>query len=662
MTEMLIKPPCLKGVAAASARLPGSPRITGKLAASALLFLSGGLACAATSGNAVLADMSLEELANIEIISVSKRPESLADAPASVFVITAEEIRRSGAATLPEAMRLAPNLQVAQVDARNYAVSARGFNNPFANKLLVLIDGRTIYSPLFSGVFWDAQDVVLEDISRIEVISGPGATLWGANAVNGVINIITKPAADTQGMLAAAGASHREKTGVVRYGGALEGGGHYRVYGKVAEGNDSRNGAGADVLTGWRRQQTGFRTDWSDASQQVTLQGDAYRGALHQAGTADIDIGGANLNGRITTRLGSDASLSVQLILDYTERKQPAAFAEYLHTLDAQVQHSVRLGDIHQLVWGGGYRMTLDHVRNENAFAFLPGAETLHWANIFVQDEIELSRMLRLTAGVKVENDTHSATEVLPTLRLAWKPAPDKLLWTSVSRAARTPSRIDRDFYMPSSPPVVNGVPQYALAGGPDFRSEIANVLELGYRAQPSATLSWSATLFASRYDSLRTLEPNPDGPGKVFRNEASASAQGLEAWGTWQPASNWRLSVGGVAQRIRTALLPGSQDSSGSTGLVNGDPANHWMLRSSYDVAPGQELDLTVRHEGALRTPAVPAYTTLDLRYGWQIQRNLELSVTAQNLLDHAHTEIGAGANASVFDRSVFVRLAWRS
>ena len=471
MTEMLIKPPCLKGVAAASARLPGSPRITGKLAASALLFLSGGLACAATSGNAVLADMSLEELANIEIISVSKRPESLADAPASVFVITAEEIRRSGAATLPEAMRLAPNLQVAQVDARNYAVSARGFNNPFANKLLVLIDGRTIYSPLFSGVFWDAQDVVLEDISRIEVISGPGATLWGANAVNGVINIITKPAADTQGMLAAAGASHREKTGVVRYGGALEGGGHYRVYGKVAEGNDSRNGAGADVLTGWRRQQTGFRTDWSDASQQVTLQGDAYRGALHQAGTADIDIGGANLNGRITTRLGSDASLSVQLILDYTERKQPAAFAEYLHTLDAQVQHSVRLGDIHQLVWGGGYRMTLDHVRNENAFAFLPGAETLHWANIFVQDEIELSRKLRLTAGVKVENDTHTATEVLPTLRLAWKPAPDKLLWTSVSRAARTPSRIDRDFYMPSSPPVVNGVPQYALAGGPDFRS-----------------------------------------------------------------------------------------------------------------------------------------------------------------------------------------------
>jgi iron complex outermembrane receptor protein len=205
-------------------------------------------------------------------------------------------------------------------------------------------------------------------------------------------------------------------------------------------------------------------------------------------------------------------------------------------------------------------------------------------------------------------------------------------------------------------------VPQYTLAGGPDFRAEIANVLELGYRAQSGSTLSWSATLFASRYDALRTLEPNPNGPGSVFRNEATGSAQGIEAWGAWQPASGWRLSAGGVVQRIRTATLPGSRDITGTTGLVNGDPSNHWMLRSSYDIAPGQELDLTVRHSGALRAPAVPAYTTLDLRYGWQVRRNLDLSITAQNLLDRSHTEFGAGAGASVFERSVFVRLAWRS
>lgn len=656
---MPIKSPRFNDAVAVTARAPRKQRPGNKIVAGMLL-LSGGLACTTAIGSTGLADMSLEELANIQITSVSKRPESLADAPASVFVITAEEIRRSGAATLPEAMRLAPNLQVAQVDARNYAISARGFNNPYANKLLVLIDGRTVYSPLFSGVFWDAQDVVLEDISRIEVISGPGATLWGANAVNGVINIITTSAANSQGVLAAAGASNREKSGVVRYGGALDGGGHYRVYGKVIEGNDSRNSA--DVPSGWRRRQTGFRTDWSDASQQVTLQGDAYRGALHQAGAADIDIGGANLNARINRRLNNDASLSAQLIVDYTERKQPNAFTEYLHTLDAQVQHSVRLGDMHQLVWGGGYRIALDHIRTDDAFAFLPGAETLHWANIFVQDEIELTRNLRLTAGVKVEKDTRVATQVLPTLRLAWKPAQDKLLWTGVSRAARTPSRIDRDFYSPARPAIVNGVPQYILAGGPDFRSEIANVFELGYRAQPSATLSWSTTLFASRYDGLRTLEPNPDGPGMVFRNEARGLAKGIEAWGTWQPVSSWRLSAGGVVQRIGTALAPGSRDATGTTGLANGDPSNHWMLRSSYDVAPGHEVDLTVRHNGALSAAAVPAYTTLDLRYGWQIQRNIEFSITGQNLLDRAHTEFRGGAGASVFERSVFVRLAWRS
>ena len=630
--------------------------------AACMLLLAGGSCFAADTRGTPLADLSLEELANIEITTVSKRPESLADAPASVFVITGDDIRRSGAATLPEALRLAPNLQVARVDARNYAVTARGFNSPFENKLLVLIDGRTIYSPLFSGVFWDAQDVVLEDISCIEVISGAGATLWGANAVNGVINIITKPAAETQGMLVAAVAGNNEKTATTRYGGALEGGGHFRVYGKYAEGDDSRNGADASLATGWRRRQTGFRTDWRDQSQQVTLQGDAYRGALRQAGTADIDIGGANLTGRVTRKLTGDASISAQAYVDYTERKQPGAFVEYLHTVDAQVEHAIRLGSIHQVVWGGGYRMAFDHVRNDQSFGFLPGSLNLHWGNIFVQDEIELPHNLRLTAGAKLESNSYTAPAVLPTLRLAWKPAHDQLLWASASRAVRTPSRIDRDLFSPTTPPVVNGVPQYALAGGPDFQSEIANVAELGYRAQPTPTLSYSATVFASRYDRLRTLEPNPAGPGAVFANQATGSARGLEMWGAWQATPSWRLMAGGVTQRVRTTLLPESRDVGGAAGLATSDPSNHWMIRSSYDVAAGHELDLTVRHEGALKTPVVPAYTTLDLRYGWQIQRNLELSIAAQNLLGRSHTEFAAGAGASVIERSVFLRLAWRT
>jgi len=616
---------------------------------------------AETRSDGEFVDLSLEDLANIRITSVSKREEPLADAPASIFVITGDDIRRSGYTTLPEALRLAPNLQVARVDARNYAITARGFNNPFANKLLVMIDGRTVYTPLFSGVFWDAQDVVLEDVQRIEVISGPGATLWGANAVNGVINIITRPAGETQGTLAAVGAGNNEKQGVVRYGGAMANGGHYRIYGKYIDHDDFQNASGTDVPTGWRRKQTGFRSDWSDTSRSITLQGDAYNGALHQLGTADIAIAGANLTGRLTTRLAAGSEGSLQAYWDYTERNQPNAFFEHLHTFDVQAQHSIKLADKHNIVWGGGYRLAIDDVQNDRAFAFLPESERLHWANVFVQDEIDLAKQLRLTTGLKLESNHYTGTEILPTVRLAWKPTDRQLVWAAASRSVRTPSRIDRDFFSPTQPAVVNGVPQYAVAGGPDFVSEVANVLELGYRAQPSSTLSYSATAFVSRYDRLRTLEPNPAGPGSVFSNQASGSNRGIELWGNWHAMPAWRLSAGLVVQDVRTELAPGSRDASGTTGLTPADPSHHWMLRSSYDIAQGQELDLTIRRSAALDRPAVPAYTAVDLRYGWQVQRNLELSVVGQNLLDHAHTEFGAGPGVSVLDRSLFVKLLWR-
>lgn len=608
-----------------------------------------------------LADLSLEELAGIRVTSVSKRSEPLADAPSSVFVITGSDIRRSGVTTLPEAMRLAPNLQVARVDARNYAITARGFNNPFENKLLVLIDGRTVYSPLFSGVFWDAQDVVLEDVERIEVISGPGATLWGANAVNGVINVITKSAQDTQGALAGAGLSKNERHGAVRYGGALADGGHYRVYGKYATNDNTERANGTSVLTGWHRQQAGFRTDWANGNRRFTVHGDTYDGALRQQGTRDIKIAGANLTGQMNTTLADGSNLSLQGYWDYTERNQPNAFIEHLHTFDLQLQHAIKLGEAHNVVWGAGYRLTLDHVNNAQSFAFLPGALNMYWGNLFVQDEVALKENLRLTVGMKLENNNYTGVEFLPTLRLAWKPADNSLVWTSASRSVRAPSRIDRDFFSPVNPTVVNGVPQYAVAGGPDFDSEVANVLELGYRARPLSTLSFSATVFYSRYDRLRTLEPNRNGPGAVFRNLAEGKARGIEMWGTWQAMPAWRLSAGLVAQRINTELKPGSLDATGATGLATSDPTHYWSVRSSYDIAQGKELDLTLRHVGALTRPAVPAYTALDIRYGWKIRRDLELSVTAQNLLDKSHAEYGAAPGRSEYDRALFLKLLWR-
>jgi iron complex outermembrane receptor protein len=643
------------------------PGFSGKRRRLSLALFSGLIACMFRPAYAVevsakdIADLSLEELATIRVTSVSKRPESLADAPSSIFVITGNDIRRSGSTTLPEALRLAPNLQVARVDARNYAITARGFNSPFENKLLVLIDGRTVYSPLFSGVYWDAQDVVLEDVDRIEVISGPGGTLWGANAVNGVINVITKPAVETQGGLAGAGRSQNEKNGAVRYGGVLANGGHYRVYGKYADNDDTQRANGTTNLTGWRRKQAGFRSDWGNSSQNFTVQGDTYDGYLHQQGTRDIRIAGANLLGRVNAKMDDGSNVTLQTYWDYTERNQPNAFIEHLHTLDIQLQQARTFGESHNVVWGAGYRLALDRIVNDRSFAFLPASLNMYWGNIFIQDEIALRDDLRLTAGLKIENNNYTGVETLPTLRLSWKPAANNLLWTSASRSVRAPSRIDRDFFSPPTPTIVNGVPRFAVAGGPEFESEIANVLEVGYRVQPSTTITYSATAFFSQYDKLRTLEPNPNGFGSVFMNMAKGRARGIEMWGTWQARTNWRLAAGLVAQKVNTTLLPGSRDATGTTGLATSDPTHYWMLRSSYDIVQGQEFDMTLRHVGGLATPAVPAYTAVDMRYGWKIRRDLELSVTGQNLFDRSHAEYGAAPGRSEYGRAFFIKLLWK-
>jgi len=563
--------------------------------------------------------------------------------------------------TLPEALRLAPNLQVARVDARNYAVTARGFNSAFENKLLVLIDGRSVYSPLFSGVYWDAQDVVLEDVERIEVISGPGATMWGANAVNGVINIITKAAGATQGTQVTASYEPDLVTGSVRHGGALPKGGRYRTYLKSLEHKDIERENGLASPTGWKRSQAGFRADWGQGTDTSTVQGDAYTGALHQQGTRDIRIAGANLLGRTSRRLEGGAELTAQAYWDFTERNQPGAFIEHLNTLDVQLQASSMMAQRHRLVWGAGYRMAFDRLDNGAGFAFLPGDLNLHWGNAFVQDEIDLTDTLRLVAGAKLEHNNYTGLEFLPTLRLAWKPTGSSLAWASASRTVRAPSRIDRDFYSPSNPPLVNGVPRYALAGGPDFRSEVARVLELGYRVQPTPALSYSVTAFASEYDRLRTLEPNPQGAGSVFSNLANGHARGVEMWSTWEALDTLRLSAGLVAQHIRTKTEPQSRDTSAATGLATSDPSNYWTLRASWDVAGGQALDVLLRHQGKLSRPEVPGYEALDVNYTWRVTPGLDLSVSARNLLDAKHPEFGGGANRSVYERNLGLNLAWR-
>ncbi|MGZ3182661.1 MAG: TonB-dependent receptor plug domain-containing protein [Telluria sp.] len=639
---------------------PGRLRPAAFLCAALLLPLAPARAADDQSGGANFANLSLEELTNIQVTSVSRHAERLGDTPASIFVIRADDIRRAGAQTLPEALRLAPNLQVARVDARNYAVTARGFSSPFENKLLVLIDGRTVYSPLFSGVYWDAQDVVMDDIDRIEVISGPGATVWGANAVNGVINIITRSSAATQGTLADLGGSGAARDASARYG-ARAGSAYYRLYAKYFQQDDLRRQAGPVAPTGMQRRQAGFRADLPVGLGEATISGDAYHGQLHQAGTRDILIGGANLLGHVTHAFEDGSQLRVQAYLDHTERDQPGAFVEELDTFDLDLQHLVRLSPVQLLIWGGGHRAARDHLVNGKSFSFLPARTTLAWTNLFAQDEITLAGGLRVNLGLKFERNSYTGVETLPYAGLAWNVTPDHMLWTSLSRAVRAPSRIDRDIYAPSVPRVVNGVPQYALAGGPDFDSEVADVLQAGCRGQPLATLSYALTLHYSRYDRLRTLEPNRSGPGSVFRNEAEGNTYGAELTASWNVKPWLRVTVGHALLHEELHGKPGSMDTTAGTGLANNDPAHWSSVRVSWDVTDSMEFDVNVRHVGALPSPQVPGYTAADVRAGWQLSPSLELALMVQNLGADGHGEFSPAATRMAYDRTAAARLTWR-
>ena len=594
-----------------------------------------------------LADLSIEELSNIQITSVSRHAERLSDAPAAIFVITGEDIRRSGATRLPEALRLAPNLEVARVSASSYAISARGFNNTVANKLLVLIDGRIVYTPLFSGVFWDAQDVMLEDVERIEVISGPGATLWGANAVNGVINVITRRASDTQGAFAYAQSGNLERGYGARYGGA-EGNVSYRAYGRIFDVFNTSTADGATLSDGWSKGQAGFRADWGTTANGFTLQGDGYRGSLDQVTDPNAHISGANLLARWNRDLAGWGSLQVQANVDQTERDIPGVFGEHLNIFDFELQHGLNAIGAHRLTWGGGYRYGYDHVSNSAALAFLPANQRMRWANVFAQDEIALQENLRLTLGAKLENNYYTGTEPLPSARLAWKLERQRLVWGAISRALRAPSRIDRDFFV--GPPL-------QLNGGPDFVSEVVKVFEIGYRDQPSPQATYSVSVFHNIYDKLRSVEPAPGG-GVVLGNKMEGTGDGLEAWGSYQAARSWRLSAGAFFLRQRLSFRPDSGDTNASA--AGNDPAHQWLLRSSVDLPNRTELDIGVRRVGALPNPSVPAYTAVDVRYAWRLLRELELALIGQNLFASSHAEFGNAATRSEMARGAYAKLRW--
>ncbi|WP_229429347.1 TonB-dependent siderophore receptor [Massilia sp. ST3] len=611
-----------------------------------------------------LADLSIEELANIQVTSVSKRPERLQDAAASVYLITADDIRRSGADTLPEVLRLAPNLYVARTSSYGYSISARGMNtsgNSVSNKLLVLIDGRSVYSPLFAGVFWDAQDIVLSDIERIEVVSGPGGVLWGLNAVNAVINITTRSARDTGGTLAGVRAATDGAAATVRHGRA-DGQVAWRAFAQVSGRKDSELESGAPVNDSYRRWLAGFRADWEGGSDRISVLGNLLRARLDQPEPGaltvsgfDPDLGrvrsdGANLSVRWNRALADGGGIGVQAYFDHTLRDVKPLYGERLYTTDLQFQHTLAPSGAHSIVWGANYRNSRDRITNGEIVAFLPERTTQQWASLFVQDEIALRENWRLTLGNRFEYNEYTGVEWLPSARLSWRLSPRHAFWTAASRTVRAPSRLDVDTFIPGRPP-------YLLRGGPQVRGEVSKVFELGYRGQPAPALSYSVTLFHHDYDDLRTQEVDPSGTFLTFASMMEGRSSGIEAWGNWQVARNWRLSAGWTAMHQDLRLKPGSNDVNGPR-MAERDPRNTWHLRSAYAIDDRRELDLALRHVGA--TWDVPAYTAFDARFGWRVRPGLEVSVFGENL-DGGHAEYGSVLYRAEVERRVGMKVMWQ-
>lgn len=602
-----------------------------------------------------LVDLSLEELSSLKVTSVSRRPEQLADAAASIQVITAEDIRRSGATRIPEALRLASNLQVAQISGDGWAISARGFNTALANKLLVMIDGRTIYTPLFAGMFWEAHDVPLYDAERIEVVSGPGGTLWGANAVNGVINIVTRGSADTQGlMLRGAAGNELRGAGALRYGGTLGTRGHFRVYGQYAERDGVELASGADAPNDSQMGQLGFRMDWSlNETDSLTVQGDANESRTHQAQPIDAVARSRNMLARWNRRFASGGDLQLQAYVDVAERRSPNAYTDSLATADLELQHHFRAGENHDIVWGLTFRSIDDDFGNI-LFAMDPASTSLQRWGGYVQDEISLlSNAVRLTIGTKIEDNEYTGAEWQPSARLSWHFREGSLLWGAVSRAVRTPARIDRDLNNGTSPPFT--------LGNDRFESETLVAYELGLRLKPTAPLSVSLATYFNDYDDLRSFEPaNPPAPLPfIASNRLEAESYGAELSAEYLPNEKWRLYAGYSYLHLDLEPEAGSLDP--TRGATEARDWKHQLtVRGCVDLTPSIELDVMARRIGAIDNLQVPAYTELAMRLGWRMNPALELSLVGRNLLHGSHGEFGPIGRLQI-ERSLYAMLTWQ-
>ena len=590
-----------------------------------------------------LSNLSIEQLAQIKVTSASKQAEPLSSAPAALYVITSQDIEDSGATSLPEALRLAPNLNVQQVTASQYAIAARGFNGLQAgNKLLVLIDGRSIYTPLADNVIWELHQPLLEDIQQIEVISGPGGTLYGPNAVNGVVNITTKSAVDTIGALLRGTAGADERTAAARYGFSLGSAGAMRVYADYDDREGLPQGIGADIDDHSRSWQGGFRSDFGAAADKFTVQGDLFHS------TDDLFAGdhtnAHNLLGRWTHAFGQSTSFQFQSYYDWY-KSDVTEVEQSLATFDNEAQLNLTTG-AHQIVAGAGVRTTEDRfVNGLNAFELDPQSRRLWVYNVFAQDRFNLTSDLALIAGVKLEKSSFVGWQVLPNLRLAYQPSPSTLFWAAVSKAVRTPSRIDRQLeLLPLVPPST------------DFVSEKLVALEAGYRGQPASWLSLSVSAFYNFYDDLRTTESLTSQLFPIeLLNGRKGMTYGIEAWGKAQVAPWWRLSLGATTLHKNFHVIDDRIDIQPRNSL-GADP--HWQVIGSSDMDLTRKLKLTldVRGVGPLDLPPhVPGYVEAGGQLGYDVNSRIELFLAGRNMLHETHEENGDPGSAQLANRSIY-------
>jgi len=619
-----------------------------------------------------LLDMSIEELMDIEVTTVSRKGDTLFKSPAAVTVITSEDIRRSGHQSIPEVLRMVPGIHVAKIDSNKWAITARGFNDRYAQKLLVLIDGRTVHTPLFSGVYWDVQDLMLEDVERIEVVKGPGGTLWGANAVNGIINIITKNAKDTQGNLLTAGAGTEEKAfSSLRHGGKLGENAYYRVYAKYFNRDEALypNGDNANDRSDALRE--GFRIDWDKSDQDhITLQGDFYDG--HSAMRTNVtsatsnfqlddntDVRGWNILTRWQRKYSETSDMSLQFYYDRTERYN-VQLGESRDTFDIDFQRRFQLADDHNLIWGLGYRHTGDNIENKYTISFDPSSYNEELFTGFVQDEITIvDDLLKFIVGTKIENNDYTGCEFQPSARLLWTPNERNTIWASFTRAGSTPSRT---YTHMTNKFLTAGPASRQLTGSDHLKSQEVKSYELGYRVKAKDNLFLDFSLFYNEYDHLYAQQNNPTAFATVFDDKLYGETYGTEVAAHWQVNKNWKLSGGYSFLKMKLHTQSSSTNTTIAARKENEAPSNMFHLNSQLNLNDNIELNTTLYYVDSILQYDVPAYMRLDMGLTWHVSEDMDFSLIGQNLLDKSHLEFGeSGIIATETQRGVFGKLTYR-